>query len=174
MSNPSESELFNKFFINFQQVCYILKFKNNQELYICITSLANELKKKNSRSFAHFSRIFLWDVRLKFLQRERYLNVWLHYKQKYQFSQWKNPTISCVQNRTYQRFLVFKYRTYRILQNQTYRSFLTLQTEHTDNFFHLKPIIPNLAEPNITNLSYIPNRTYRISQNRTYRSFLSF
>ena len=40
--------------INFQQVCYILKFKNNQELYVCITSLANELKK----NFQEFCTLF--------------------------------------------------------------------------------------------------------------------
>ena len=63
MSNPSESELFKKIFINIQQVCYILKFKNNQELYICITSLANKLKK----NFQEFSTLFQnFSLRLTF------------------------------------------------------------------------------------------------------------
>ena len=146
MSNPSESELFNKMFINFQQVCYILKFKNNQELYICITSLANELK-KNFQEFCTLFQNFSLRSTFKFLQKERYRNVWLHYKQKDQFSQWK-----------IRQFLASK--------TKHTDDFLYLNTEHTESFLHSEPNIPNLAKPNILKLSYFLDRTYR--------QFLSF
>ena len=146
MSNPSESELFNKIFINFQQVCYILKFKNNQELYICITSLANELK-KNFRSFAHFSRIFF----------ETY--AWNSCK--------KNAivTFDYIINKNI-NFPNGKIRQFLASKTEHTDDFLCLNTEHTKSFLHSEPNIRNLAKPNIPKLSYFLDRTYR--------QFLSF
>ena len=47
-------------------------------------------------------------------------------------------------------------QTYQIFLNRTYLSFFMFQTKNTDNFFRLKPNIPNKL--NIPTISFVENQ----------------